>query len=241
MFRIGICEDNKNFVLELKEIIYNKFIQYNLKCEVQCFYLGEDLLDSMLNTEEKYDIIFFDIELPKLNGIEVARKIRDLDKDIVFIFITYLNEKVYEALDLHIFHFIRKDHFYEEIDPILESLIKRLDYLTVIHLFPINNEEVYFKLYDILYFEVLDRQLILHTKDDKYITNYRSLKDIPFDLVENQFHQVYRGIVVNLNHVKDFIDDKLILSNDIVIYIARRRRNSFKEKFYELIASKREG
>jgi two-component SAPR family response regulator len=84
----------------------------------------------MLNPEKKYDIIFFDIELSGLNGIEIARKIREFDENTIFIFISYLNEKVYEALDLTIFHLIRKSHFHKEVDSILDSLIKILEYLT---------------------------------------------------------------------------------------------------------------
>lgn len=140
----------------------------------------------------------------------------------MFIFVTYLNEKVYEALDLTIFHFIRKDHFYEEIDSILESLIKKLDYLAETHPFPIDGENIYFKLYDILYFEILNRQLILHTKENSQVSNYRSLKDIPFNLIENHFYEVYRGVVINLNHVSNFEDDKTILSDGAVIYSEKK-------------------
>ncbi|OLS03034.1 LytR/AlgR family response regulator transcription factor [Tissierella creatinophila] len=240
MFNIAICEDDKNFALELNKTIYRKFLNYNLKCKIQIFYSGEDILHNIFDLGERYDIIFFDIELPGVDGIEVAKNIRYLDEDSIFIFITYLNEKVYEALNLNIFHFIRKDYFHKEIDNILELLIKKLDYLTKSYLFSIGDEEIYFKLHDILYFEVLNRKLILNTEDKKHISNYRSLKDIPFNLIENYFYEVYRGVVINLNHVRDFKDDKIILSNDAVIYIARRRSNDFKQEFYKFIASKRE-
>ncbi|SHE71337.1 two component transcriptional regulator, LytTR family [Tissierella praeacuta DSM 18095] len=241
MFKIGICEDNKIFSLELKSIIERKFTQYNLESKINCFYSGEDTLEGILNAKERYDIIFFDIELPKLNGIEVARKIRELYDDTIFIFITYLDEKVYEALDLTIFHFIRKSHFQKEINLILDSLIKKLDYLTEKYAFPIGEDNVYFRLYDILYLEILNRQLIIHTKENVYTSTYRSLKDISFDLTKKHFYEVYRGIMVNLNHVKDFIDNKIILSNGDIVYIARRRLNGFKEEFYKYISSKREG
>ncbi|MBU5313660.1 LytTR family DNA-binding domain-containing protein [Tissierella carlieri] len=241
MFRIAICEDNRDFSLELESIIQRKFFHYNIKCHIGCFYSGEDILDNMLNYKEKYDIIFFDIELPGLSGIETARKIRKLDESIIFIFITYLNEKVYEALDLTIFHFIRKSHFHKEVDLILDSLIKKLEYLTQKYSFPIGDNNIYLKLYDIIYFEVLDRRVIIHTTDNTHISNYRSLKDMPYNLTEKNFYEIYRGIMINLNHIKDLIDDKIILSNDDTLYIARRRFNDFKKEFYRYISSKREG
>lgn len=241
MFKIGICEDNKEFSLKLKSIIQKKFNQYNIECEINCFYSGEDILYNILNLEKKYDILFLDIELSKLNGIETARKIRQLDDDTIFIFISYLNEKVYEALDLTIFHFIRKSHFYKEIDLILNSLIKQLNDLTEKYPFPIDGNNIYFTLYDIVYLEVLNRQVIIHTKDNLYASSYCSLKAIPFNLSKKNFYEIYRGITINLNHVKDFIDDNITLSNGNTVYIARRRIHDFKEEFYTYLSSKREG
>lgn len=241
MFKIGICEDNKDFSLELKSIIEGKFFQYDINYEINCFYSGEDILDNILNSKEKYDIIFFDIELPGLSGIETAQKIRELDENTIFIFISYLNEKVYEALDLTIFHFIRKSHFHKEVNLVLDSLIKKLEYLTEKYSFPIEDNNIYLKLHDIIYFEVLDRHVVIHTTKTHYISNYRSLKDIPYNLAEKQFYEIYRGVIINLNHVKDFTDDRIILSNENPVYISRRRLNGFKEEFYRYISSKREG
>lgn len=239
MFEIAICEDNKSFSSELETIVNRKFIQHNLECKIQCFYSGEDILDSVLNNTENHDIIFFDIDLPKLSGIEVARKIREVNESIIFIFITCLNQKVYEALDLSIFHFVRKDHFYKEINSVIDLLIKNLNYLTKSYPFLIGDTSIYFKLYSITYIEVLNRKIILHTLNDSYISNYRSLKDLPFDWIGNHFYEVYNGIIVNLNHVKEFVDNKIILSGESIVYVSRRKLHKFKEEFFKYISSNR--
>lgn len=241
VFKIGICEDNKKFSSELRLIIEKKFIQHNINCEIDCFYSGEEVLDNIFNLKKTYDIIFFDIELQKLNGIETARKVREANENTIFIFITYLNEKVYEALDLTIFHFIRKSHFHKEVNSVLDSLIKKLEYLTEKYSFPIDDNNIYLKLYDIIYFEVNNRTVIIHTIDNTYTSNYRSLKDIPYNLTEKYFFEIYRGIMINLNHVEDFRNNKVILFNGDTLYIARRRINNFKEEFYRYISSRREG
>lgn len=239
MFKIAICEDNKDFVLELKTIIHKAFFKYNLDCLIDCFYTGESILHNIIDKDKRYDIIFFDIELPDINGIEVARKIRRFNNDVLFIFITYLSGKVYEVLDLNIFNFVRKSHFHEEINSILELLIRQLDYLVKKYPFSIYGENIYFRIYDILYLEVLNRQLIIHTKEASYVSSYRSLKEIPFQLEENSFFQIYRGIVVNLNHIKDFNSYEVSLYNGASLPIARRRFSDFKNKFYKNIASRR--
>lgn len=173
MFTIGICEDNIEFLMELKTKIEKKFFQCNLDCEIYCFYSGEEIIKEILNSNIEFDIIFFDIKLLGINGIETARKISELDDSIIFIFITYLNEKVYEVLDLQIFNFIRKIHFHKEIDRILDSLINRLEYLAEKYPFPVGNVKIYLKLYDIIYLELLNRRVIIHTRTTNYTSNYR--------------------------------------------------------------------
>lgn len=240
MLKIAICEDNKGFLYGLKSIVERKFFQHDIRCEIKSFFSGEELLYDIFDLKENHDIIFFDIELPGLNGIETAKKIRELNSDTIFIFITYLNEKVYEALDLIIFHFVRKSHFDEEIDIILDSLMKKLENLAENYPFSIDGNTIYFKLHDILYFEVLDRELFIYTKENTYKTSLRSLNDISFNLEDKHFYEIYKGIVINLSHVKDFIDNEVILSNNNTLFISRRKLKDFKEKFYKYISSKRE-
>lgn len=239
MFRIGICEDDKYFLSQLEKIVTNKFFQNNIDCKVDCYNSGEDLLNEILNRDDGYDVIFFDIDLPGLNGIETARKIREKDRNCLFIFVTSLNEKVYEALDLTIFHFIRKSHFEKEVDQVLDSLINKLDYLLGKHPFPIENENIYLQIRNIIYLEVINRHVIIHTTEDGYISNYRTLKEIPFNLEDYHFFEIYRGLVVNLNHVEDLVDDKAITSDGKALYIARRRLSDFKDQFYMHIAMRR--
>ena len=239
MFRIGICEDDKYFSSQLEKIITIKFFQNNIDCIVECYNSGEDLLNEISNRDDRYDIIFFDIDLPGLNGIETARKIREKDSNCLLIFVTSLNEKVYEALDLTIFHFIRKNHFQKEVDQVLDSLINKLDYLLEKYLFSVGNENIYLQIQDIIYLEVSNRHVIIHTAEKEYISNYRTLKEIPFNLMDNHFFEIYRGVVINLNHVEDLVDDKVITSHKKTLYIARRRLSDFKEEFYKYIAMRR--
>ena len=239
MFRIGICEDDKLFSSHLEMIITKKFFQYDIDCKVDCFYSGEDLLNIFLNLDQNYDGIFFDIGLPGLSGIDTARKIREINENCIFIFVTSLDEKIYEALDLTIFHFIRKSHFHIEVDQVLNSLIGKLDYLLKKYSFTIGDDNIYLRICEIIYLEVLVRHVIIHTSEKEYVSNYRSLKEIPYNLEKNHFYEIYRGIVINLNHVENLMDDKVMLSNKKTLYIARRRSNDFREEFFKYLALRR--
>lgn len=238
MLRIGICEDNKDFVKELKASIEKKFFNNDIDYKIDCFYSGEDIINHILNYEIEYDIIFFDIELSALDGIETARRIRESHKETIFIFVSYLTDRVFEALDLTIFQFIRKDHFEKEIDKVLDSLIQKYDYLTGKYSFPVGDEILYLRLSNILYLEALDRHVVVHTKKETYITNYRTMAQVPVDHISKGFFEIYKGIMVNLNHIESLVENQITLSNKDVLYVSRRKLNSFKEAFYKHIADR---
>lgn len=239
MIRIAICEDDISFSHELQKRISSKLESYNIEYTLSNFPNGEDLICKIDVCDQPFDVLFFDIQLPGMSGVEVARKIREQDKTALFIFITCLNDAIYKILDLNIFNFIRKDYFEREIDTVLNQLVSNIENLVERYSFPTEEGPVLLKLYDISYFEVIDRHVLIHLKDKAYTMPCRTLKDIPVDLNGKGFYETYRGILINLNHVKDFTDDKIILSNGETVYLARRRSVDFKQIFYRHIAEKR--
>lgn len=236
MLRIGICEDNKDFSEDLKSKIEQKLFKNDIDYEIDCFYSGEDIINHIMGSKTAYDIIFFDIDLPNLNGIDTARRIRNLHEQTVFIFISYLDDRVFDALNLNIFQFVRKNYFEKEIDTVLDSLIEKLDNLVTKYRFPVYDEIIYLKLSEIVYLRVDDRCVIIHTKNDSYKTDYRTLTKVPIDFKNKGFFEIYKGIMVNLSHVKSLDGYQITLSNNDIHQIARRRINDFKETFYKHIA-----
>lgn len=239
MLKIAICEDDIVFAKELESIIDSKLIKLDLNYSINLFSSGEELLDEITNARERYDVIFFDVQLPGLSGTETAREIRQLDDACLFIFITSKNDEIYKILDLKIYNFIRKSHFETEIGPIIDSLIKNFNSLIKYYTFPTNEDKVSLKLNEISYFEVSNRHVIVHTNNQSYTTNYRTLKDIPINLVDNNFYEIYRGILVNLNQIKDVKYNDIILMNGHKLFIARGRVRDFKETYFEFLISEK--
>lgn len=238
MLRIGICEDNKDFSQNLKSKIEQKLFKNDIDYEIDCFYSGEDIINHIMNSGTVYDIIFFDIDLPNLNGIDTARRIRGLHEETLFIFISYLDNRVFEALNLNIFQFVRKNYFEKEIDTVLDSLIEKLDNLVTKYRFPVYDEIMYLKLSEIVYLKVDDRYVIVHTKNDSYRTDYRTLTKVPIDFKNKGFFEIYKGIMVNLIHVKSLDGNQITLSNNDIVQISRRKLSDFREEFYKNIASR---
>lgn len=235
MLRIAICEDNKKFASNLQNIINKKISKNEIDFHIDVFNSGEKLIYKIFKENKNYDVIFFDIELTGISGIDASKQIRKNNKDILFIFITQLDNEVYEVLDLNIFHFIRKSHFEEEIDKVLNLLIKNMDKFVERYSFSTINDEKHMKLSEILSFEIINRHVFIQTRNEKFETTYRVMKDLPVDLKDKAFFRINRGQYVNLNHINDFTENKITLSNEESLYVARRRIHDFKDEFLEFM------
>lgn len=134
MVRIAICEDDIPFSHELQKKISSKLEGNNIEYSLSNFLNGEDLIYKIDVCDQPFDVLFFDIQLPGMSGVEAARKIREQDKTTLFIFITCLNDEIYKILGLNIFNFIRKDYFEKEIDTVLNQLNKHCFIPFIIHL-----------------------------------------------------------------------------------------------------------
>jgi DNA-binding LytR/AlgR family response regulator len=229
MFRIGICDDESIICSEIENIILNYGKSISEKIEVDVFYSGEELYEFLKN-DNCLDMIFLDIELNKLNGIELGRIIRNELKN-ENIQIVYISSKENYAMELF------------EVRP-LNFLIKPVDDVKIIKIVNkamelINNIDIYFKykqghnfckkeIKDIIYFESDNRQVKMVTTTDE-ITFYSNLSEIHSQLEAHKFFFTHKSYLVNYYHVAEFYYDKLILTNSHVLPISQSKRTEVRK------------
>ena len=127
MIKIAICDDEKQQLNILKNIISINLDLRGLDYKIYEFDCGENLLDSL--SENTYDIIFSDIEMKILDGIETAKKIRIQDKKSIIIFVTSHPDFVFQGYDVKAFNYILKPYNAEKIANILYSALDELDHV----------------------------------------------------------------------------------------------------------------
>lgn len=144
MVNIAICDDDVKFAGRLEEMLIDYAKKCQIKIKIEVFLDGLELLESIKNQKELYDIIFLDIEMKDLNGIEVAKKIRSFDERCLIIYVTSYQSYAIEAYEVQPFRFIVK--------PINESILYKyweaaLDkFYLIIQLFNSSIKEKYIKL-----------------------------------------------------------------------------------------------
>jgi DNA-binding LytR/AlgR family response regulator len=232
VLNVAICEDDNIFMDRVRTIVDSYFKGNKYKVDIDEYSDGEEIVRGVIHDETKYDIIFFDIDMPRLNGIEAARLVREVDKDFILIFLTSLDEEVYKVFELDTFRFIRKSNFDEEIYPVLESVLKRVSENSTRYEFKTKDGTVKLPITEILYFNMVNRRINIKTLTSTYITTKTVFKEIEESLSNKGFISIYRGMMVNINLIKRINKDTIELDNGEILQVSRYKLPELRKAFF---------
>lgn len=224
--RIAICDDEKIMI----DCIRSRLIQHNPSWEIDQYLSGKQLL----GTEKEYDLIFLDIEMPDMNGMEVAMELRNREFDGHLVFLTSHSEFMPTAFKVKAFRFLKKpieDVAFEETLIESEKEIYRNKKIII------NTSEStkVVKLKDIICLEIVRNSTYMHTKDGQIVTR-RTLREWMEILGDEYFLQVHKSYVVALRYI-DTINTNVITMKDMdmKIPISRRKSKEVRNAFFSFI------
>lgn len=230
MITIAVCDDAKNMVENMAKNLEEYRLETGKELRVFTYYNGEELL---ANYNYKVDILFLDIKMPGINGIQVAEKIRQKDQKVIIIFLTSLVQYALDGYKVHAANYlikpITKNRLKMELDHWISKLVQSEDpYITV------HNDNGNYKilLKSISYIETYNRNLMIHT-DQGNIVCYWKLKEMENKIGKYGFVRNHSSFIVNLFYVSNIekMDIKLITGERIPI------GKSKKKEFMSQLAS----
>lgn len=222
--RVAICDDEK----EIRESMERKIKVLYPEMEITQFESGQ----AFLQQASLFDMILLDIHMEGLNGMEVARKIRKEGNRAILIFVTALEEYVFQAFDVGAFHYLVKP-----VDPVklLEVIQRALKEQKERKKIKMDEEKsisikigaVTEKIYlsEIQYIEVFNRKCILH-KLDGTLEFYGKLTDLEKGLGE-EFVRSHRSYLVNLRYVLKYDATSITLENGATVAMAKQKYAEF--------------
>lgn len=95
--RIAICDDNKNEINQIFEVVSQTINKLEISAKINLFHSGKDILKEKIS----YDLLLLDIELNDMNGISLAKKIRKYNRNCIIIFISNYNNYLQEGYKVH--------------------------------------------------------------------------------------------------------------------------------------------
>lgn len=239
--RIAVCDDER----EIREDIGQKIRHFLPEAEV-CLY---ESAERLLAEQGTPDILFLDIKMAGMSGMELAERLRRRDRDVTIVFLTALEEYVYRAFDVGAFHYLLKPvdtvKFYGVLEKavaerqrIRESALMREEHaeasLTIKN--KARTEKVY--LSEIVYLEVFNRKVTLHKMQGE-IEFYGRLKELEQRL-SAEFVRCHRSYVVNLRYVRRYNGAEITLENGESVLMAKTKYAEFVRRYMDYIRKREE-
>lgn len=233
MIKIAIVEDEEKSVLILQKHIERFSKKTGYQFSNLWFRNGLNFIDDY---KPNYDIVFMDIKMPHLDGMEVSKKLRELDKNVALIFITNMMQYAIKGYEVNALDFMLKPvkyyDFEMKLNKAIEYVKKHKNDTIVIDMGDITKVV---QVSDILYIEVMNHKLIYHTEDGEYET-YGQLKKIESDLRSKNFSRCNNCYLVNLRHIKEVYPSYLVVGKH-EIQISRRRKKTLMEELTNYLGS----
>lgn len=224
MIRIGICDDEQRIIEYLKKYIEMQTQNLNIECTISEYLSGEEVLEDA----EQLDILFLDIEMPELDGIETGKKLKLLNPDCAIIMATGNTERFTETFKFRAFRYIVKPFKDEEIKEALESYCARVVGRNKIEVFRDRRSyEILEK--DICYVRAYNGYTLIAANGTEYRSDL-SLKDYEEILDKRIFFKTSRSYLLNLLKVEKRGDGKFYLV-DVPVKVSRRNQKDFLEKY----------
>ncbi|MCC0645532.1 MULTISPECIES: LytR/AlgR family response regulator transcription factor [unclassified Clostridioides] len=232
MIRIAICEDEKEVQFLIEGYLDNILKNRNKKYEIQKYSSGEELLER----NSKYiDILLLDVQMGQINGMDTARKIREVDNKMEIIFITSLIDYVQEGYEVRAYRYLLKPIELEELKKHVLTCIKEIE-INKNNYIVIKNKSNTYKINsnEIVYIEVQKKEMLIHTINKSFNVCY-SLEKIEKDLNQDKFIRCHKSFLVNLNYVENIKPNIAVLENGEEVPVSRYRYKDVKEKFLKFL------
>ena len=225
MISIAIVDDEEIIREQVKKFI-EKRVPDGM---IDTYATGE----AIISTPKFYDIVFLDIQMEGINGIDTAKELRQKFEDIVLIFITGRKEYVFDAFDVSAFHYLVK--------PLEEDKFSRVYERAVLEVYkqrkrkeePIfiktRNRNITLEQKNVLYIESRAKKVEIHTGTE-IVETYGAIRELQKQL-NDSFYRCHRGYLVNMAFVSEYSNDSIVLKNGETVILAKEKYSDFVKTY----------
>lgn len=225
VFKIAVCEDQVEEQDKIKRMIEH-YCTYKVLIDVKVYSSGEALLQEL---DRNFDVIFLDIQMPGISGLETAATIRKTGSDVMLIFLTGYDDFALQGYEVQAFRFllkpIQKEVFEEHMEKILENLFKSrkkaiIKTKTATHFMELNK---------IHYLEKEEHKVKIVT-DEGDLYSMASMRHWSEYLKDKDFSLCHGSILINLNHVASYDRRDVFLDSGVILKMSQQRYLNFHQQ-----------
>ncbi len=223
MLHIAICDDEKYMSDKIKMMLSDFFCRKNIDIVILQFPSGKELL----KYDKVIDILFLDIQMKEMDGMETARKLRSRKFKGIVIFITVLKEMVFRSFEVQAYDYLVKpieaSHFEKTMERLLTSMKNACESSLLVQK---GYESRIILFEEIVFCEIIDRKVYLHLASSEIIDFYDRIENLETKL-DSRFFRCHRSFLINLQYLKSYKNGTAYMENGREVPVSRLRSKEF--------------
>ena len=231
---IAVCDDTVSDRDALCACIRDYCEKSCYEGKVSVFDTGEALLDAF--SAGRFDLVFLDIYLPALSGIETAKKIREVDRDCMLVFITVSRDHTAEGFDLQASGYVIKPIDRIKMDKALHMCRGSFERNSRTINIPVSGGNLGVSIAGLVYVEIFNKDAVFHMIKGT-LTSRIPLDELESLLGGKPFLHCHRSYIINMNYVEDMRDNDFLMRNGDIVPMRRNGRKEVRMAIAGFVAS----
>lgn len=194
--------------------------------------------DSFMEANQAFDLVFMDIDMPGMTGLEAARAFREKDLDAPLVFVTNLAQYALHGYEVNAFGFLVKPVAYDGFERTMDKVVRVMNYrdMKVLHV-PTRQGMHALRIASLVYVDVLNHDLTYHSTDfPEGVTVRGSLKEVEANLTDAPFVRVSSSCLVNMDHIVSVHGNEVRLSSGDSAFFSRPKKKGALERITHYLA-----
>lgn len=227
--RIAVCDDEELFRIEFKSVLDKVLI--NAEYDIDTFSGGSSLYEAFL--KNPFDLVFLDIEMPGIDGITLAKRLRAVSENVQIVFLTSHIEYALEGYEVNALRYLTKPVNLNKVKEVIRYVQDKQNSEHQI-IIKEDGEDVLIDINDIIYMESMDKNVRIVTSKEEHFTRY-NLGDYEEQLKNFGFFRIHRGYLISLSKVRKLVRNDVVMDGDITLPVSRSNVKALKDAFYAYV------
>ena len=231
--RIAIVDDIASERETLKKRITGQAVRLSLDAAILDYTSGPDFLSDA--RKEHFDLVFLDIYMGSENGVDMAEQLRRFDKDCLLVFTTVSPDHALDGFRVRALHYLGKPYKETDLAALFDEIAKHFPIMDKYIEINAAGGIVRLRLQDILYAEHYQHQVYIYSAAGGQIVARLTFRKFTASLTDGRFFLCSRGVLVNMEHAKDFDGTDFILKNGKRISVSRNLAKAARMAFGDFL------
>ena len=232
----AICDDESMALNMVSSALKSCFAQQRVTLKLEKFTSSESF--SNVIPKNQWELVFLDIDIPGLDGIELGKKLKAENPDVVIIYISNCEDRVFDAFAAHPFGFVRKSSFLKDVESVVRLYITEvIQKETPEEILEVKTHSGFMrlKIHNIMYIECDRDYQDIHMADQSDVIRIQQrMNMLEENLKKSGFLRVHTGYLVNYKYIVRIDSETVQMQDNVIIPMSRRRKKDIVLEYMRL-------